>query len=54
MTQWGILFFVASGIYILGAVVFAVFISAKPEDWGKANTETAIPTIVQRDRSDDN
>jgi hypothetical protein len=45
MTKWNILFWVASGIYIFGALIFATFISAKPEPWGRSQNETHIQTI---------
>jgi hypothetical protein len=39
MTQWNILFWVASGIYIFGALIFSIFVSAKPEAWGRKPSE---------------
>ncbi len=45
MKQWNILFYIASGIYLLGAIIFVVFVSAKPEAWGRARTGTFRTTI---------
>jgi hypothetical protein len=45
MTKWNILFWVASGIYIFGALIFAIFISAKPQAWGRTPREAQIRTI---------
>ncbi len=45
MTKWNILFWVASGIYIFGALIFAIFISAKPEPWGRSPSEMHTQTI---------
>jgi hypothetical protein len=45
MTKWNILFWIASGIYIFGALIFAIFISAKPQAWGRTSSETHIQTI---------
>ena len=44
MKQWNILFYLAAAIYALGAVVF-LFVSAKPEPWGRARTGTIRTTI---------
>jgi hypothetical protein len=42
MTKWNILFWVASGINIFGGLIFAIFISAKPQAWGRTPSETHI------------
>jgi hypothetical protein len=54
MTQWNILFWIASGIFIFGALVFSIFISAKPEAWGRARVGTHRQTIDENMMSPDN
>ncbi|KAH9529084.1 hypothetical protein DERF_002994 [Dermatophagoides farinae] len=35
MKQWSILFWIGAGIYVIGSIVFILFVDAKPESWGK-------------------
>jgi hypothetical protein len=53
MTKWNILFWVASGIFVFGALIFTIFISAKPEAWGRIPRETNIQTIDETMMSPD-
>lgn len=45
MTQWNTLFYIASGIYLFGALIFVLFVSAKPQPWGRARSGTNRATI---------
>ena len=45
MASWSIVFYITSAIYIFGGIIFVVFVSAKPEPWGRARTGTARSTI---------
>ncbi|XP_054156517.1 sialin-like [Oppia nitens] len=45
MSQWNILFYLAAGIYLVGAISFCLFISAKPQSWGRARHGTIRATI---------
>ncbi|OTF79875.1 sialin-like protein [Euroglyphus maynei] len=35
MKQWSILFWIGAGIYLIGSLVFLLFVDSKPESWGK-------------------
>ena len=35
MQQWSILFWIGSGIYLFGSLVFILLVDSKPESWGQ-------------------
>lgn len=57
MTQWNILFWIASGVYVFGALVFLFLIDSEPEKWGfapksKSGSTTSTVYSISVDNSE--
>lgn len=46
MQQWSFLFWIGSAIYIFGAMIFLLFVNAKPESWGQQQPKSSPVAII--------
>lgn len=40
--SWSYVFYLTSAIYLFGGIIFVMFISAKPESWGRKTIDSKI------------
>lgn len=46
MQQWSFLFWIGSAIYVFGAMIFLLFVNAKPESWGQQQPKSSPVAII--------
>lgn len=49
LESWAIVFYISSGIYVFGAIFFAVFGSAKLQPWGVAKYDNLEQQALSHD-----
>lgn len=51
--EWTIIFFIAAGIYLIGALIYWFTGSAQPQKWAEFETTTITPQKNDKNTSDE-